>query len=168
VFERFSLAAAVVGMMTFAQCRLHRKAVLEVGVFVVCGHVYSVSEFRVKQVACSAKSEGQGPLLGVLYDEIVRTRWDDFSSKEHSFRPGENAGEVHEQSRVRAVALYKTLFAGMLDASAAKPERKRAREEEVGCVLSSRIYVLRVVAGLGLGAQRTTENPNRRALQETV
>ena len=32
---RFSLAAAVVGMMSFAECRLHRKTVLEVDCFVV-------------------------------------------------------------------------------------------------------------------------------------
>ena len=91
----------------------------------------------MKQVACSAKSEGQGPLLGVLYDEIVRKRWEDLSSKKHSFRPGEQAGEVHEQSRVRAVALYKTFFAGVSDTSAPKFEKKRAREEEVSCILSA-------------------------------
>jgi hypothetical protein len=95
----------------------------------------------MKQVACSAKSEGQGPLLGVLYDEIVRKRWEDLSSKKHSFRPGEQAGEVHEQSRVRAVAMYRTLFAGVYDTSAPKFEKKRAREEEVSCIVSDCIWV---------------------------
>jgi hypothetical protein len=79
-------------------------------------------------VACSGKADGQGPLLGVLYDEIVRKRWEDLSSKKHSFQPGEVAGEVHEQSRMRAVALYKTLFAVAPESQ--KPERKRSRNEE--------------------------------------
>ena len=84
-------------------------------------------------MACSGKADGQGPLLGVLYDEIVRKRWEDLSSKKHSFQPGEVAGEVHEQSRMRAVALYKTLFGAAPENRdiGPKSERQRSRNEEV-------------------------------------
>ena len=84
-------------------------------------------------MACSGKADGHGPLLGVLYDEIVRKRWEDLSSKKHSFQPGEIAGEVHEQSRTRAASLYKTLFAVAPENRdiGPKPERKRSRNEEV-------------------------------------
>ena len=49
---RFSLAATVVGLMSYSEARLHRKVVLD--------------------VACTAVAEKRTTLVGVLYDEIVR------------------------------------------------------------------------------------------------
>jgi hypothetical protein len=63
-FDRFSLAAAVLGMMTFAQCRLHRKAVLEVDVFVVCVHVTSHASHEAGGML--SKIGGPGPTSGSL------------------------------------------------------------------------------------------------------
>ena len=94
-------------------------------------------------MACSGKAEGQGPLLGVLYDEIVRKRWEDLSAKKHSFQPGDVAGEVHEHSRMRAASLYKTFFAVAPETKnlGPKPEKKRSRNDEVDIVCCVHVVV---------------------------
>ena len=103
--------------------------------------------FTFGQVACSGKAEGQGPLLGVLYDEIVRKRWEDLSAKKHSFQPGDVAGEVHEHSRMRAVSLYKTFFAVAPENKnlGPKPEKKRSRNDEVDIVCCVHVVVPSIV-----------------------
>ena len=50
------MAAAVLGLMTYAETRLHRKMVLE--------------------VACLGVADGRTALMGVLYDEILRCMLD--------------------------------------------------------------------------------------------
>ena len=94
------------------------------------------------QVACDAKADGQGCLLGVLYDEIVRKKWEDLSSKRHSFKPGRNVGAVHEESKRRAIALYQNFYKKYNadgEAPVVKADRKRAKDEQVGALAVVRL-----------------------------
>ena len=90
------------------------------------------------QVACDAKADGQGCLLGVLYDEIVRKKWEDLSSKRHSFKPGREVAVVHEESKRRAIALYQIFYKKYNadgEAPVAKADRKRANDEQAGALV---------------------------------
>jgi hypothetical protein len=156
-FLRFSLAAATVGMMKFSDSRMHRKIVLEVEfllfVFVPLGRGCAC----VMQVACLAQSEGQSPLVGVLYDEILRKKWEDLSAKKHSFSPGDQVNVIHDESQRRAVALWNTFFKKAKDDTAEKTsvdkgndfsrrtDKRKRRDEEVCLVVRACMHAQSVV-----------------------
>ena len=52
---RYSLAAVVTGQMTLKDCLIHKNLILE--------------------IATTARKKGKGPLVGVIYDELIRFAW---------------------------------------------------------------------------------------------
>ena len=102
-------------------------------------------------MACDAKADGQGCLLGVLYDEIVRTKWEDLSSKRHSFKPGREVAIVHEEPKRRAIALYQIFYKKYNadgKAPVAKADRKRAKDEQAGCLVVVRLCLCVCIFGV--------------------
>jgi hypothetical protein len=63
------------------------------------------------QIASTAKSKGMGPLLGVIYDDIVRKQWEDLSMKlGSSWSVGDFMKAPQEDALRRAEVLYKSIF----------------------------------------------------------
>ena len=85
---RYSIAAAVLGQMSYKEAMLHKATITEVPIFMhalllrIANPLHSVS----LQVAAIASEENRQPVLAVIYDELVRNFWEDRSSKLLSFR----------------------------------------------------------------------------------
>ncbi len=79
-WDRFALAATVIGFMSFDVAMMHKANVIEV-LALVSVRVTCCSACAGVQIAANANAEGRRPLLGVLYDEVARKCWDDKSGK---------------------------------------------------------------------------------------
>ena len=62
------------------------------------------------EVACLAKPEGRTPLLGVLYDELVRKTWEQRSHSRHSFKVVDVIGTLDENTLRNARILHDTFL----------------------------------------------------------
>ena len=67
--------------------------------------------FCFLQIASTAKSKGMGPLLGVIYDDIVRRQWEDLSMKlGDRWTVAEFVKAPQEDALRRAEVLYKSVI----------------------------------------------------------
>ena len=73
-WDRYSLAATILDQMTFSQTVLHKHVVTEVPPHISLAlQMLLLHALCAAQVASHAAAEERHPLLGVLYDEIVRS-----------------------------------------------------------------------------------------------
>jgi len=116
---RYSLAAAIVGQLSHADCQLHKASVLEVRT--PCSALQSLSPlFTASPQIAGGSSENNSFLLAVMYDELLRCvlavahswfpslgriacrkRWEDLSGKIFSFKPvpGQFCDSTFRQAR---------------------------------------------------------------------
>ena len=65
------------------------------------------------QIASLAKNRGFGPLLGVIYDDIVRKQWEDLSMKLGGRWSIADVVKVQQEDALRrAEVLYKSVILG--------------------------------------------------------
>eukprot|EP00973_Karenia_brevis_P039362 5434598-Karenia_brevis.AAC.1 len=90
-WDRYAVGAAILEQMSYYSCMKHKDIVSE--------------------IALTAYVEKRSPLLGVLYDEIIRKEWEDKAAKmQSSFDANRAAMKRNEDALRRARSLHDVLM----------------------------------------------------------
>ena len=108
-WDRYAIGATLLKQLAFEDAQHHKAVVVEVCLACFVFGCVEISVFL--QIAATAKSKGMGPLLGVIYDDIVRKQWEDLSMKlGDKWTIAEFVKAPQEDALRRAEVLYKSVI----------------------------------------------------------
>jgi hypothetical protein len=108
-WDRYAIGATLLKQMSFVDAQHHKAVVVEVWLLLPWRVASCLSCFA--QIASTAKSKGLGPLLGVIYDDLVRKQWEDLSMKLGSKWSVSDFVKVPQEDALRrAEVMYKSVI----------------------------------------------------------